>query len=99
MKKSIKVAEFIKTKRKEKKLSQNDLSNIVGMHKKPGCYQSLSNIERGKAQLPIKHLVKLSEALEVSPETIVELLIQDYREEITRNLGITKVKYVYPNIY
>lgn len=98
MKKSIRVAEFIKTKRVEKKLSQAELSYLCGINVKTKKYQSLSNIERGLAQLPAKYIVKLAEALEVPCEKIVELMTEDYKELLVKNLNI-KTTYNYPEIY
>lgn len=87
--KSNQVAQFIKTRRKELKLSQLELAQRVGMCRKPKAFQATSNIERGLQQLPISHIVKTAQALEVDRETLIDLMVADYKQNILRTLEIT----------
>lgn len=87
--KSNQVAQFIKTRRKELKLSQLELAQRVGMCKKPKAFQATSNIERGLQQLPVSHIVKTAQALEVDKETLIDLMVADYKQNILRTLEIT----------
>ncbi len=78
------MARFIRVKRQNLKLSQNDLSYILGLEQSKG--QFISNIERGVCQFPINHIKKLSEVLKVSPETIVEIMAKDYKQSVLKYL-------------
>jgi len=78
------VATFIKSKRNELKISQKQLSDKIGLKTKDG--QFLSNVERGLCQFPIKYIKQLSQVLNVSEETIVELMTNDYKKCILKAL-------------
>lgn len=74
------MSKFIKNRRKDLKLSQCDLSNLIFSNRKSG--QFVSNIERGLCQFPAKMVKRLSNALMVSEETIIELMVMDYKRNL-----------------
>lgn len=71
------MARFLRVKRQELKLSQVGLASNLGWDTKQA--QFLSNIERGICQFPVRYIKKLSETLQVSEETIIDLMAQDYK--------------------
>ena len=71
------MARFLRVKRQELKLSQVKLASTLGWDSKQA--QFLSNIERGICQFPVRYIKKLSETLQVSEETIIDLMAQDYK--------------------
>lgn len=75
------VATLIRTRRKELKLTQIKLQQSLGYQK--NCSQYLSNIERGVVPFPLSCVNKLSCSLGVSRELIIDLMVKDYREQIT----------------
>ena len=78
------VAKLMKEKRRELKMSQRELSSRVGFSTKEG--QFISNVERQKCQFPIRYISKLANALEVSEQTIIELMAQDYKNAIIKEV-------------
>jgi len=78
-------ATLIKNRRKDLRLSQTDLSNLLGWSKKHAQY--VSNIERGKCNFPVEYINKLSCALNVSREMIIEIMATDYKEQIIEELN------------
>ena len=78
------VSKLIKQRRKDLNLSQTELSGMIGFSTKQG--QFVSNIERGRCQFPIKFINKLANALEVSNETVIELMAQDYKNAIIKEV-------------
>jgi len=78
------VSKLIKQRRKDLNLSQTELSGMIGFSTKQG--QFVSNIERGRCQFPIKFINKLANALEVSNETIIELMANDYKNAIIKEV-------------
>ena len=74
------VATFIKAKRAEKNLSQVEFSKLI--FPQHTSYQFLSNIERGKCQLPPRAINKLSEITGTPNDLIVDLMIEDYKAAI-----------------
>jgi transcriptional regulator with XRE-family HTH domain len=75
------VATLIKSKRLEKKFSQQDLSAKLGFTNKQG--QFISNIERGLCNLPVQRAKILCELLDIDQETIKSAMILDF----TRNVN------------
>jgi transcriptional regulator with XRE-family HTH domain len=78
------VAKLMRERRRELKLSQRELSAAVGFSTKEG--QFISNVERQKCQFPIRYISKLANALEVSEQTIIELMAQDYKNAIIKEV-------------
>jgi transcriptional regulator with XRE-family HTH domain len=78
------VAKLMRERRRELKLSQRELSAAVGFSTKEG--QFISNVERGKCQFPVKFINKLANALDVSNETVIELMTNDYRDAVKREV-------------
>jgi transcriptional regulator with XRE-family HTH domain len=78
------VSELIRTVRKEKKLSQSKLSQIVFPNHK--SFQFLSNIERGVCQIPARSVNNLSIALGVDKDVIIALMAEDYKNSVIREV-------------
>jgi transcriptional regulator with XRE-family HTH domain len=74
------LAKLIKQKRKELKITQPELSARLGYTSKTG--QTVSNVERGTCQLPIKHINQLSLILRVSREAIILEMVADYKQAL-----------------
>ncbi len=74
------VADFIRTKRREKKFSQSEFTKLIFPNHTSN--QFLSNIERGHCQLPAKAIRNLSKATDVSEDYIADLMAQDYKLSI-----------------
>lgn len=58
---NIKLGKKIKKFRQERKMSQEELADKVGLH-----YTSLSRIERGEANSPVYTVYKIAQALKKS---------------------------------
>lgn len=78
------MARFLRVKRQELKLSQVGLASNLGWDTKQA--QFLSNIERGICQFPVRYIKKLSETLQVNEETIIDLMAQDYKSNLSKQL-------------
>jgi len=78
-------AVLIKNCRKKLNLSQNDLSALLGWSHKNAQY--VSNIERGLSGFPVEYVNKLSCALNVSRETIIEMMTKDYQEQVLEQVS------------
>jgi transcriptional regulator with XRE-family HTH domain len=74
------MSKFIKERRKDLRLSQGDLSNLIFSNRKSG--QFVSNIERGLCQFPAKMIKRLSDVLMVSEESIIDLMVMDYKRNL-----------------
>lgn len=82
---SLDVSMHIKNKREVLGLSQADLAIKLGWLSYAGP-QSISNVERGNCQFPLKHVKKLCEVI-ATPETeMIELLASDYRRFILNTI-------------
>lgn len=79
------VANLMRNRRRELKMSQLKLSKLLGFSSKEAQY--VSNIERQKCQFPVHYITKLASALEVSNETIIELMANDYRNAIIKEVS------------
>lgn len=75
---------LIKNRRKDLRMSQAKLSGFLGWSHKNAQY--LSNIERGLSGFPVDYVNKLSCALNVSREMIIEMMTRDYKEQITQEI-------------
>jgi transcriptional regulator with XRE-family HTH domain len=78
------MAHLIKTTRKNKMISQQKLHTLLGWSSKTS--QQISNIETGKCQFPVKHLKKLSDALEIDKDTIISAYLSDAKRILEENL-------------
>lgn len=80
------IAELIKVKRLDhpQKFSQSELSNALGYRNG----QFISNVERGLCSIPLKGIHKVSEVLNVEPETVKMAILKDYED--TLNLFMAK---------
>lgn len=82
---SVHVGNAIKTNRLLKKISQEKLGDQLNLTQGKGA-QQISNIERGRAQLPLKHVHNLSKILEIPLDEIINLLVEDYKSSVTKEL-------------
>jgi hypothetical protein len=82
---AINTGNFIRTRRKELMMSQMVLTKKLGF--RANHSQQLSNCELGKNPFPIKHIYKLSLALQVSPEIIIGKMLEDYSNSIRKELN------------
>ncbi len=78
------IAELIKSKRLQhpKAYSQSELSHLLGY--KNG--QFISNVERALCNIPLKMLGKVSEVLDITPETLKEAILKDHEETLNNYL-------------
>jgi transcriptional regulator with XRE-family HTH domain len=77
---AIKLASLMKEQRKIHKISQDKLSQKLGWG--PKGSQIVSNIERGKQQIPAKTVNKLSVELMVDRSKIIDAMIADYQQAL-----------------
>ena len=77
---SYNLAKLIKRRRKELGMTQPQLSAKLGYTSKNG--QTVSNVERGMCQLPIKYINQLSLVLMISREMIIIEMIADYKQAL-----------------
>ena len=78
------VAKLIKEKRKAhpEKLSQSDLSNLLGY--KNG--QFISNVERGLCCIPLKMLKNACRILNIEPDQLKDAMMKDHKENLEKFL-------------
>lgn len=74
------LAEFIKLKRQQVGVSQNDLGKKLGF----GNGQFISNIENGKCSLPLDKCELICKELKCSPSTLKQILIFEYSKKINK---------------
>ena len=74
------LATLIRKRRIELDLSQNELNKLLGWYSKNG--QVVSNIERGLQQVPAHAVNKLSSAIMIPREEIMDLMVKDYQEAL-----------------
>jgi transcriptional regulator with XRE-family HTH domain len=77
------IADFIKTTRESKNISQKELSVKLGLVDNG---QYVSNVERKKSQFPIKRIKDLSQALEVGVDSLVNLMVDDYKNALLKEI-------------
>jgi transcriptional regulator with XRE-family HTH domain len=77
---AVKLASLIKEQRKIHKISQDKLSQKLGWG--PKGSQVVSNIERGKQQLPPAQVNKLSIQLMIDRSQIIDAMIADYQQAL-----------------
>ena len=71
-------ANYIKQRREKLKLTQKELSGLVG-YDQP---EFVSLVENGHSKLPEYMIKPFSVALKINPKTIITNLIKDYRNEL-----------------
>lgn len=76
------VARTIKDARLKMGMSQEFLSSQLDYKKG----QFVSNIERGLCALPDDKIRSLCDVLDLSPEIVVEAIVQDYREQMNAKI-------------
>lgn len=79
------MANFLRIRRQELGITQIKLSQIIGLEGSRGQY--ISNCERGTCQFPVDYITKLSEALQVSEETILNIFVLDYKKTLQEHVG------------
>lgn len=77
------VAVLIRNSRKLAGLTQIGLSRQLGFQNG----QFISNIERGRASVPVKHVRKLSRLLKIRPEVIIQAKANDVMASMERAVG------------
>lgn len=80
------LATFMRNRRQELGQTQNDLAYEMGLTIIRKGYQTISNVERSTVQLPAKHIANCAKALRVDPEFIVNLMVQDYRDQLLKEI-------------
>lgn len=77
---SIHLASLIKKRRIELDISQAELNSLLGWKSKNG--QAVCNIEKGIHQVPVHVVNKLSSAIMITREEIMDLMVKDYQEAL-----------------
>ena len=90
--KSVQVANLIKEKRSEMSMSQEALAEALGFSLNGGP-QTISNIERGNAQFPLKHANKLCETLKMDTATLRALFVADYAARVDSQMAWYAVNF------
>jgi transcriptional regulator with XRE-family HTH domain len=71
-------AMFIRLRREELGLTQDELAAAVGKSSK----QYISNLESGAQKLPASMMLKFAKALKVKPERLIKLRVKEYEKEL-----------------
>lgn len=79
------LALFIKSRRKELLLSQRQLHQKLDWPVKNAQY--ISNVERGRCQFPSKDVNKLSIALQIPRDVIIDKLVQDFKYSLLNEVN------------
>lgn len=79
------IGERIKTKRKEKDLNQEDLSNYLNLNR-----SSVSNMENGRHQIPLFVLYELSKLLEIDIHDLIPMN-SEVEKVLKANEGYSKI--------
>lgn len=79
---TIHIGQFLKEKRESKGLTQAQVAEKLGY----GSPQFISNIERGISRVPLKSLKSFMQVYDLDPEQIIELLLQEKKEQLRRQL-------------
>lgn len=91
MKKS-EMAILIKSKRKDRGLTQRELSVLLG-YDSP---QFLSNIERGVNKPPVGILAKICEALALNKDEVIKILVREYQESLIKEMIESRGRNIVP---
>lgn len=84
MKRVYKVGAYLREKRMKAGLKQKDIAEILNY----SSIQFVSNIERGLADPPSKHLCDWCEAVEANKNTVFKLMMAKYRNEVREGLDL-----------
>lgn len=83
--KSNNLADLVKKRRIDMRMSQRELSEKLGWGKCNG--QAVSNAERKLCQFPVSYINKLSIILMLDRKEIVNALLLDYKDAVMKELG------------
>ncbi len=75
---------FLRQKREFKGLTQAQVATRLGY----GSPQFISNIERGVSRVPVKSLRSFIELYELNIEEVIDLLLEEKRNQLRKVLGI-----------
>lgn len=78
------IGTLLRHARTAKGISQIELSELVGM--KRGQGQMVSNIERGRCNLPPANAKKFCKHLSIEPEYMIDAMVEDYRAFLYREI-------------
>lgn len=78
---NVKLATYLKQHRQKKGITQPDLAKALRL----SSAMSISNFEKAKAPVPLKHLKKLVKILDLNPKQVIRI-IQDEREKELQKL-------------
>lgn len=73
---------LVRNKRVATGLSQREMSLVMGATRGNG--QAWSNLERGKAGIPHKHVHVICKKLEIPVQDMVSAMVRDYQEQLIR---------------
>lgn len=79
-----KLGAFLKNQREKKGLTQSEVATKLGY----GSPQFISNIERGISNVPLKSLKVIIELYQVPAQEVIDILLQERRGNLERQLGI-----------
>ncbi|MEZ0393063.1 MAG: helix-turn-helix domain-containing protein [Pseudobdellovibrionaceae bacterium] len=79
-----KMGNFLREKREAKGLTQAQVALKLGY----GSPQFISNIERGVSKVPLKSLRLFIDLYEIACEEIIDLLLEERREQLKKILGL-----------
>lgn len=75
------IGKLVRERREKLGLSQTELCVALGFSKNG---QNISNVERGLASLPIKHIARVSIVLQTPAHLFKEAILKDYEEQIEK---------------
>jgi transcriptional regulator with XRE-family HTH domain len=78
----MKLKNFVRKRRKELGLLMKEISYPLGY----SSNQSVWNWEHGRAPIPYYMFRQLAKLLDVRLETLIDLAVEDYRDEFTANV-------------
>jgi transcriptional regulator with XRE-family HTH domain len=78
------IGAFLRMARERANISQAELATKLGLR----SAQSISNIERGIAPLPLKMVKRMADILKVDKRAFVEALILDCKWKLERETGV-----------
>lgn len=82
------IAKLLRLKRNQKGISQESLSLALGycLGEKARNGQFISNIERGKCNLPMNKVIDLSKALNLDITEVKEAMMKDFNYNMEREI-------------
>lgn len=79
-----KIGQTIRDNREINQMTQLDLSRKLGYQ----STQFVSLFERGLSKCPDKVLGKISKILEIDPKYFMDLILEDFKSDLVKDLGI-----------